>query len=627
MQALSTPDYRPDIDGLRAVAVAAVVLGHAFPSLAPGGFIGVDVFFVISGFLISSVILRSRDRGRFSALAFYQGRVRRIFPSLILVLLACLVFGWYSLWFEEFRQLCKHTFSASAFVSNVALWREAGYFDTASEQKPLLHLWSLGVEEQFYLLWPLVLVLTFSRRMWCGATLSVAIAGSFLWNVLWTFTSPTSAFYLLQCRLWELAAGGLLAVVSLQAQLPGGPRLRQWGAAAGLALLGIATWLLSPAAFPGWWALLPTVGTLLLIAAGPEAAVNRVLSLRPVVFVGLISYPLYLWHWPMLAFARIIAGGTPALGVRVVMIVASPLLAWLTYRMIEMPIRRSRHPAIVLALVAVMGVTGLFGLAVYRGDLGRAGKAPLPYEDDFVTFGAFVAGFRPCTGPETSERCVQAGDGRVDAAIVGDSHADQLFPGIAQLDARRNWSLMSTASCPPAIGTSSLRGTPARCIDRNERVTAALVDHPSIRVVVLTFSFGYPTADLESIIDGVGHTVSVLLRGGKEVVLYQDIPVLPFQPADQVPRPFRPRDVPSVVPRQAALDLQPPYRAAFVRLQMRYPAIQIFDPVPSLCDASTCTAYRQGHSLYFDSNHLSIAGSAYVAGSFMSWLNANIGSR
>src|ERR1700730_14791875 len=322
--------YRRDIDGLRAIAILSVLGFHAAPRLMPGGFIGVDVFFVISGYLISGIILKALARDRFSFNDFYARRIRRIFPALIVVLLSVLSFGWLKLFPDEYTGLAKHVAAGSAYVSNFLLNKESGYFDTTAELKPLLHLWSLGIEEQFYILWPLLLVLTWKyRAQWL---LLVAIAGaSFVLNVARLGSHPVATFYLLPTRLWELALGGILA----RAQLPGvtlpesftrllhfggsfvRPDLaaaatrRRVGAALGLGLLAVSIGALdSHGLFPGWWAAGPTIGTLLLIAAGEDTWINRhVLGNQPMVFIGQISYPLYLWHWPLLSFTRIIHGG------------------------------------------------------------------------------------------------------------------------------------------------------------------------------------------------------------------------------------------------------------------------------------------------------------------------------
>ncbi len=365
--------YRGDIDGLRAIAVLSVVGFHAFPRALRGGFTGVDVFFVISGFLISGIIFEDLRRGRFSFVRFYARRFRRIFPALIVVLAACLVYGSLALAPDEFRELGKQAAAGAGFSSNILQWLQAGYFDEQATSKPLLHLWSLGVEEQFYIAWPMMLVAAYHRgwlfKYLCGALLLV----SFAINLVQTATSPSAAFYLPLPRFWELLLGALLAYRFRSAADAAGPAADtgQWRSVAGLALIGAGFILIDgERAFPGWWALLPTLGTALVISS-PGAWLNRtLLSAKPLVFIGLISYPLYLWHWVLLTFARIANYGEelPRLW-RIALIAASAVLAWLTYRWVEKPIRFSgRRDAIPRALVASMAVCGLAGAVIYFTD-------------------------------------------------------------------------------------------------------------------------------------------------------------------------------------------------------------------------------------------------------------------
>ena len=323
--------YRPDIDGLRAVAILAVLAFHAFPDSVRGGFVGVDVFFVISGFLITSLLAKAMAAGRFSLRQFYARRIRRIFPALALVAVACLGAGWYLLLADEYAQLGKHVAATSAFGLNFVLWNEAGYFDRAGVLKPLLHLWSLGVEEQFYIVWPLVLWLAFKVRVRPLALTLVLIAASFGYGVWVTGTNTTAAFYSPLTRFWELAIGCGLALWTPPgtAQALDSRAIDHAKAIVGLALvLAGIRFIHRDLPFPGWWALLPTVGTGLLISAGPGAWVNRhVLSQRVLVWVGLISYPLYLWHWPLLSFARIQSWEPLTAALRVELVLASVVLA------------------------------------------------------------------------------------------------------------------------------------------------------------------------------------------------------------------------------------------------------------------------------------------------------------
>ena len=295
--------YRPDIDGLRAIAVMLVVNFHAFPLAMRGGFIGVDIFFVISGFLITGIIARELSENRFSLIGFYNRRIRRIFPALIVVLAAVLVMGWLWMLPHAYAQLSSDVFAGAAFAANFALMLQSGYFDIELAKKPLLHLWSLGIEEQFYLAWPLVLIIAARWRIDLLAVAGVIAVASFIFNVMLIGHDPVATFYLPFTRAWELLAGAVLALA--WSRVDHSEAASNWRAGIGLVLIGLALAVLNVhRAFPGWWALLPIAGSALLLSA-PASWVNRtLLGWPPMVWIGLISYPLYLWHWPLLVISR-----------------------------------------------------------------------------------------------------------------------------------------------------------------------------------------------------------------------------------------------------------------------------------------------------------------------------------
>jgi peptidoglycan/LPS O-acetylase OafA/YrhL len=364
-------NYRPDIDGLRAIAVGAVLAFHTFPNIFKGGFVGVDVFFVISGFLISGIIVDDIEEDRFSYFDFYKRRIRRIFPALLTVIAATLIVGWYVLLPDEFRRVGKDLAAGAGFATNFILWGEAGYFDAASDTKPLLHLWSLAIEEQFYIVWPLVLGLVWKRqRGLLLAPLSIASV-SFAYNVFSIQQHhPDAAFYSPLSRFWELMLGGVLAYLVRQKThwLSG---FRGQRCAVGLLLIGLSVFILNRAtAFPGFWALLPTLGAFLVISAGSYNWISRYVLGNPVmVGVGLISYPLYLWHWPILVFAKIVKGRLLTPGDRAMVIIASVALAFLTYRFIERPLRRSPDVRVPTGLLAATATLAVIGLAILNGNV------------------------------------------------------------------------------------------------------------------------------------------------------------------------------------------------------------------------------------------------------------------
>jgi peptidoglycan/LPS O-acetylase OafA/YrhL len=359
--------YRPDIDGLRAIAVMLVVIFHAFPEAMPGGFIGVDIFFVISGFLITGIVVRELDRKRFSLLAFYNRRIKRIFPALIVVLCMTLVLGWLWMLPAAYAQLSSDVLASAAFFANIALLLQSGYFDIESARKPLLHLWSLGIEEQFYLFWPLMLMLVARLRLSMLAAVAVLGVASFVLNVALIGSTPVATFYLPFTRAWELLAGAALAC--------GWSQVRQTGTASnlrasvGILLIATAAGVLdTKSAFPGWWALLPVAGAALLLSAPAAWFCRALLASPPLVWIGLISYPLYLWHWPLLVFFGIMKFAPLTLLERGLIVGLSFVLAWLTYRFVEIPFRFGRpSPLKIPSLCSGMVLVGMAGAVVVEG--------------------------------------------------------------------------------------------------------------------------------------------------------------------------------------------------------------------------------------------------------------------
>lgn len=484
--------YRPDVDGLRAVAVGAVVAFHAFPGLAPGGFVGVDVFFVISGYLISGIILDALRERRFTFAGFYARRIRRIFPSLTLMLATLLAVGWFVLGAQGYRAVSRHVIAGAAFASNIVLWRESGYFDTAAELKPLLHLWSLGIEEQFYLVWPVLLVIAGRWRRGPLAVVTLMALASLAASLAIVNVNPMAAFYAPWFRFWELLAGAWLA--AMEADASAAPGLKRWVgrqgiadacSAGGIAAILAGVFLVDGTrAFPGWWALLPVAGTWLTLLAGRPALINRsLLSWRPLVGVGLISYPLYLWHWPMLVLDRILFGA-PSVAVRLTTVAASVALAWATYRAVEHPLRFGslrRHAVPVLA--AAMALVAAVGASVYvsngfperafaRGtaatfieyyDHLRTERIAGDYhaECDFLDWRTYAS--RASIDPS----CVARGRDRT-LLLWGDSFAQALSRGIReQLDAGTALAQVATSACRPEF--ASFEGGPDGRCERSNR--------------------------------------------------------------------------------------------------------------------------------------------------------------
>lgn len=471
--------YRPDIDGLRAVAVIAVVLFHAWPKYFAGGFVGVDIFFVISGYLISKILIEALSKDEFSFWDFYSRRIRRIFPALLTVLTACLVFGWFALLPDEFKSLGKHTAAGAGFVSNLVLWSESGYFDVDSNLKPLLHLWSLGIEEQFYIFWPILLYLAWKNRVGAIYLLAGLFLLSFAANILSMHHSPVATFYSPLTRAWELLIGAGLACAAIKKyKLPGSANLRS--------ILGFSLLLLSFAvisknrSFPGWWALAPSFGASLVISA-PDAWLNKtILTTRILVWIGLISFPLYLWHWPLLSFTHMLDVSKPTNGIISVVILVSIFLAYLTYQYIEKPIRnginilsdlRVNKATTACLTMLLMGIGG-GGFAVFKQDgfIWRSQEISALVQNNNwdSVFRLLASETYDCEPKKIREgahfyyqtgisRCRQTMKNEQQTiALIGDSHAEHLFWGVAKGLGDQENLVYFTYSCLPLIGLKRL---------------------------------------------------------------------------------------------------------------------------------------------------------------------------
>lgn len=641
-------EYRPDIDGLRAIAVIAVVGFHAFPEYLPGGFVGVDVFFVISGFLISGIIFKHLCNSDFSLRDFYARRARRILPALCVVLSACLLFGFYALLPDEFSLLGKHVAAAAAFAANLAFWRDSGYFAPAAQFEPLLHLWSLGIEEQFYLLWPLVLLLAWKRGLNIPLIVGLMAAASFLLSVVLAAADPAANFYFPLSRFWELGLGCLLAAVrafptGLLAQACRGLRflpaatvrtLKMQLPVIGAALIAVAVYAYdSHTAFPGIAALVPTTGAMLIVAA-PDGSwfKDKVLAQRALVFIGLISYPLYLWHWPILSFAAILASGTPQLVVRATGVLLALALSVLTFQFIEVPIRTRRRPRISMALAGLAASVGVLGFAVYAQQ-GLSGR-----------FDAGVLAIKQ--GPKQDRLCLASVPQRYQfnycrrtnlqapkVVFLGDSQAQGVYEGtISTLGTDQSLLLLARGGCPPVLNVHPSPGvyaTEARRRTCND-TWSALVDYvrntrPQMVVLVGAGPQFFENPDASSNVtdrvaderafkDGLTNLVAAV-QPYSRVIYVLEIPTF-----DTAPECFlRPVKLPGNncsprVGRGALTASRSTYQESVREVQREFPDLVVVDPIPSLCSARSCSQVsRSGQVLYSDKVHLSPAGGRRLA--------------
>jgi peptidoglycan/LPS O-acetylase OafA/YrhL len=643
--------YRAEIDGLRALAVIPVILFHAGFALFGGGYVGVDVFFVISGYLITTLVLGETRAGAFRLVRFYERRARRILPALFLTMAACVPFAWLWLLPGDFDDFAKSLAGVALFASNVLFWRQSGYFDTAAELKPLLHTWSLAVEEQFYVVFPLLLlVLSRLGKRRLAAGLAAVALGSLALAQAGAVSQPAAAFFLLPARAWELALGALVAV-----WLDGRPGLQAPRAAAELA--GVAGLLLilygvfaygKSTPFPGVYALAPTLGAALVILfARPHTLAGRLLASKPFVGVGLISYSAYLWHQPLFAFARHRSLGAPGAGVYAALIAAAFLLALASWRFVERPFRQpgrvSRRGVFAFAALGTAAFLAL-GLA---GHFGRSSLArpllPAAITQTFERPSRAAACFDKEFAHTRPDWLCRLGDGaaRPSFVLVGDSHALSLldlFDGAAKSIGAAG-VFAGASGCPPLLGIYALRGDQGahNCHALNARV-AAYVKAAGIKRVVLVGRWSYYTdggydgrdysylgrapgdaraggVSRAAFAYGVGATAQYYRTLGVEVDFVEQVPQQEYEPQRIFVRAYRGGRVnPELLARYSVPLAKVRSLAAYVTAVVgRESGLRPVSFADLFC-AATCLVGDAGGSYYFDADHLSAYGARRAAG-------------
>ncbi len=636
--------YRRDIDGLRALAVLLVVAFHAFPGAVSGGFVGVDVFFVISGFLISGLLLDWLDAGKFSLVRFYARRVCRLFPALLTVLTFCLLFGWAALLPDEFKRLGWHARGGLMYLLNYVFSYETGYFDVDSALKPFLHLWSLAVEEQFYIVWPFVLLGAHRLKI----SLESLIVAIFIWSFVSCFTTPETGaregFYFTQLRLWEFLAGALLVQVqrtdgfsaNIKAFLEN-PYLSGALSLTGLiAIIGAGFAFTDQEPYPGWRAVIPVLGTVFVIAAGARSIPNAAfLSNRGAVYIGLISYPLYLWHWPLLSFTRIIYGEEAlTASVRLALVGASFLLAVGTFHLIEKPIRfgsfsRKKAALVLLALSGFLwgigysaeekilpSYSGLFGPPVLKS-LGAEWPYPSEKGEVFTFGGQSLYRFDGAKGG---------------VLLLGDCNMEQYLPRFLKLKAEapdrvKTALFMGAEDCLPIPGLVS----PNRRADCTNYMNSALyvadskaIDKTIESVMISAhwvyyfyFSKGLYTIEGQDLASEEGRRLALasfkemvrsLRRKGLRVVVVLNIPA----GKEMSPRRLVERSIFSFKMKEgrgglALAEMEKRYGSVLqgVRAAALAGGAEVIDPTAFLCAEGVCPALAEdGAPIYMDENHL-----------------------
>lgn len=625
------------------------MLFHAFPDEFSGGFIGVDVFFVISGFLIGGLITHELDAGTFSFRTFYARRVRRIFPALVVVIATVLWFGWNSMFPQEFRQLGRHVIAATLFISNFALLNEVGYFDMEAHTKPLLHLWSLAIEEQFYLFWPLFAWITRHRRpLFLAATLAVTIV-SFALSA--TSTEHSLAFYSPLTRVWELAVGVLIAHVphNTLANWLKSPIARHAAGTIGLGTIICAGFITDAQSFPGYWPLLPVLGAALVIGSGTHSLTNwYLLASRPMIWIGKISYPLYLWHWPLFAYAWLAYGTKPPVEVRLLLLAASVLLAWLTYTLVEKPIRFGAvraYPVPALSIgMLFLGLGGITVLAAHGFPERRVAEVnrSLAYDlrvptDSRTSDGTCAVKY----GLETGEAYVcfvNAPDPRM--LVIGDSVSMAFYSGIhAKLFSEKsvfvgahsfNWA---RPDCTRPTNLEKWMAGGEVC----QRVVRSAFDiltrEPSIEVVVIpTYSRNPFFTDDTALADFQRHVESL----GKKLVYVMSVPQFGNPPAGCHPRRLHIWGIDVTRPgndyscRQLRSQLKPDLlrqRDLFLKMSQANRSAFVFDAFEPFCDPLQCYQSDESGPLYWSWAHINERGSSLVLKQFLPWLHTTILAR
>jgi peptidoglycan/LPS O-acetylase OafA/YrhL len=638
--------HRNDIDGLRAIAVLSVLFYHGGVWPFASGFVGVDIFFVISGYLITGLVLRDKAHAISTLVNFYDRRIRRILPALLVVLAASSVVAFIVLLPDELVNFGRYLVYSVLFGSNIYYWRNAqDYFGPAAGDNPLLHIWSLSVEEQFYLLWPVILVALFRGR-WRGRlpfVVAVLAGVSLLAAVFVSRHDPVAAFFLLPTRAWELLAGAFLATAKLPP--PGSAVTRDAMAGGGLVLIALGlVWWPSNDLFPAWNAVCATFGTALALHAGEsgKSRVGAFLGSAMPVFVGKISYSLYLWHWPLLVFARLIASRDLHFYERILLLVLAVVLAALSWAYVEQPVRRKkfrlgRWPASFAAGLAVsltlFAVGGTFWIT-----RGLPSRVP-PLVNALEADAGVIMAKRPCQSARTDAAgladpsCVfGTSPGNAEAVVWGDSFADAATPGLVQCAAGHGLRLreLALASCPPLPGAVILdqRGIPLRkCQPRNAAVIRYLLADKNTRLVILHAVWeDYITPPRLSLEQGVRPCpevgrqtltrsfkalVGTLTKHGIKVLIIGSVPRMQLVPLHCLGR-FMLLNV--TVPNCGAVDAataraRAAYTDAMIRdVAGRDPNVRAYFPMSVLCARGVCPAVVEGHLLYRDSQHLSGPG-------------------
>lgn len=648
--------YRPDIDGLRAIAVLSVVLYHfGVPGLG-GGFVGVDIFFVISGFLIGGLLWKElKATGRIALGQFYMRRVRRLAPAYFAMAIVSAVAAWFILLPFEFREFGKQLIAATVWLSNVQFWREAGYFDIGADSKVLLHTWSLSVEEQFYVFLPLFMIALAFLKDRLAIVLALVWAASLAACVWMTPTEPVATFFLFPFRAWELLTGVLLAIWLHGRAAP----TAAWPSMLGLLLVVVSIVLGRSGGFPGWQAMVPVAGTALMLAGGQAATpVSRVLSMRGPVFVGLISYSLYLWHWPVLVLSKYWRDGYDGPLEAAGWLAFATVLAIVSWALIERPLRRanwiSSRGFLGGVVAAAVVVVGYGGLAFVRDGLpSRFGPE---VRGHIAASADFLQDWSRCRVPDAGplsgiEVCDIGPEGAPQVLVYGDSHLRALMDGVgaAALEVDVPGMIIWHAGCPAVFGlikdeTAATPAEDAKCEADTQTVRAAIPQIESLERVMLVGRWAYyiegsgTGADSENLVTisaraeddlagdtpadlfsaALSLTVSELLESVDEVAIVRQVPEIPNYASRDIARALAHGRLTAEEASRLYSVNDDELVSRMVGAEMAInplvddPHVSLIDTWEALCP-ERCSALIDGQPVYFDNNHITNAGAALIA--------------
>lgn len=640
---MSNIQYRSDIDGLRAIAILTVVLFHAHLGLT-GGFVGVDVFFVISGFLISSIIVKETAERRFSYWNFYKRRALRILPALFAMIIGCFIAGWFILPPFDYQRFASSAIAAIAFYPNFYFLNNSGYFAAEAITQPLLHTWSLGVEEQFYFIAPILLILGVRYPRFRTPAFIAIFLASLGWSTWLLGTDASEAFYMLPSRAFELMIGMALALKLV-------PEAKNRAFAEAESVLGLAMILLASffytesTRFPGTQALLPCIGTAFLIHAntGRATAVAKVLSVPPMVFVGKISYSFYLWHWPVLVFATYKFGPVLDTPVRIGLMVLAALFATLSYYLVEQPvrIRGSRFPARAVVAVSAVAILLWWPATVYvKKNDGMPWRLPKAAADFAAANPVKVAYPGLCHDPAAQGKegvnCdIGAKGGKPEFLLFGDSHASAIASTVnaMAIDKGITGHALFRGGCAPVIGLREITtGVFDKCTDLFDTLLPTLENNPVRNIIMharwATYETGKQTAseatnrprlfvegDLEKnrlkFEDMLTKTVETVAKG-RNVTIIGPVPEVGYNlPAEMIKALMLGKNADLRLSRKEFDERQKDLLALLARLD-RIEGVEVFYPHEVLCDAETCRTSVDGKALYVDDDHLSPSGAALL---------------